>query len=94
MINKAIEILTGFHLRFPLKAGMSREELKVRLWPDLDSRLYGQILSTLLDQGKIVVQEKNLRLSAHQITLSPEEEEQKIKILQMYRPGRVSASKP
>ena len=71
LIDKAIEILTSFHLRFPLKAGMSREELKVRLWPDLDSRLYGQILSTLLDQGKIVVQEKNLRLSAHQITLSP-----------------------
>jgi len=84
LIDKAIEILTSFHLRFPLKAGMSREELKVRLWPDLDSRLYGQILSMLLDQGKIVVQEKNLRLSAHRITLSPQEEEQKTKILDIY----------
>ncbi|MCL6582816.1 MAG: selenocysteine-specific translation elongation factor [bacterium] len=81
LLSRAIDILTGFHRRFALKAGMSREELKARLQPDLDARLYNKILATLLEQGKIVIQEKTLRLSWHQVRLTPEEERQKAKIL-------------
>ncbi|MEW6380049.1 MAG: selenocysteine-specific translation elongation factor [bacterium] len=85
LVSAAIDTLTSFHQRFALKSGMSREELKVRLHPDLDSRLYARIISSLLEQGKIIVQEKTLSLSTHQIRLTPEEEKQKAKILDMCR---------
>ncbi len=84
LLKRGIEILTDFHHRFPLKAGMSKEELKARLCLDLDPRLYNRILSALLEQKKIIIQEKNLRLFSHKIRLTPEEEKQKSKILSIY----------
>jgi len=85
LLKKGIDILADFHERFPLKAGMSKEELKARILPDLDQRLYHQILSALLEQKKIILYGKNVCLFSHQIRLTLEEEEHKRKILTIYR---------
>lgn len=84
LLDKALNLLSDFHGRFPLKAGMSKEELKVRLSARLDGHLYTQMLNVLAEQGKIALQEKTISLASHTIILAPEEEKEKEKILRIY----------
>lgn len=82
--TELLEVLTEFHRQFPLKAGMVKEELRKKLPQDLSSPLFQQILDDLVANGHIAVEQKLVRISDHQIHLTPAQEEVKQQLERLY----------
>ncbi|HSB21056.1 MAG TPA: SelB C-terminal domain-containing protein, partial [Anaeromyxobacteraceae bacterium] len=57
--------LEAFHRHKPLAAGMGREELRGRLPPVVDPRLYQRLLSQLAEKGGIAVEGDLVRAAGH-----------------------------
>jgi selenocysteine-specific elongation factor len=62
--------LEQFHAAQPLRAGMSREELRVRA-ANADERVFAHVLGALEDEGLVRVERDKVRLAAHALRLSP-----------------------
>mgnify|MGYP006294797581 CR=1 FL=1 len=84
LIRQVSEFLAGYHQTNPLKPGMSKEELKSKLPPFLESKLYNLILNQMLKSEKIVQEGKIIRLASHRITLGTDQADMKQKILDAY----------
>jgi selenocysteine-specific elongation factor len=67
------ELLAGFHAREPLKAGLPREELRVRLLPGGPVELFRAVLEDLSASGSVRLTRDVVALAAHRIELTPEE---------------------
>lgn len=63
MQARALALLAAFHAREPLKEGISLEELKRRLWAELDPKLYARLTQALIERGKVERVEELLRLA-------------------------------
>jgi selenocysteine-specific elongation factor len=57
--------LAAFHRQKPLAAGMGREELRGRLPPIVDPRLYQRLLSQLAEKGSIAIEGDLVRAAGH-----------------------------
>lgn len=66
--------LSDYHQRFPLKTGMSKEELAAQLPKPVDGKLYNFVLRELSEEEAIVQQLEWVRLASHKIDLTKEEE--------------------
>ncbi len=77
-----VGILRAFHKKNPLKAGMSKEELRNQL--KIDARIFNFILAGLKD---IVVEKDLVRLGEFKIALSSSEEGYSTKILVLLEKG-------
>jgi selenocysteine-specific elongation factor len=75
--------LEAFHKKFPLKPGMSKEELRSKV-SMISDRTYSFMIETLLSQKLIVVEKDQIRLSSHRVQLGKEQEELKEKIEKEY----------
>jgi selenocysteine-specific elongation factor len=64
--------LEQFHGAHPLRAGMSREELRGRT--AADERLFAHLLATLETQGLVKAERDKVRLAAHTVQLRPEQQ--------------------
>ncbi len=62
--------LEQFHRAQPLRAGMSREELRVRA-AHADERVFAHVLGALDGEGRVRVDRDKVRLAAHELRLSP-----------------------
>jgi selenocysteine-specific elongation factor len=60
--------LREFHQRFPMKAGLAKEELRTKLPEEMDVRLYQTLLNHLMQSQAIVVEKDKLRLSGHRVS--------------------------
>jgi selenocysteine-specific elongation factor len=69
--EKALQTVMAFHQGFPLRRGLSREELKSRL--GLSPRVYNSVLRKLSMEGVLVQQEALVALPSHTISFSPEQ---------------------
>ncbi len=56
----------SFHATKPLAAGISREELRGRLPPVTDPRLFARLLAQLAERGELVLEGDHVRAPAHQ----------------------------
>ena len=65
--------LEQFHRAFPLRPGMSREELRGR-GGAADERVFGHLLDTLAAEGLLRADRDKVRLAAHEVRLSPEQQ--------------------
>jgi len=65
---EALEALAAFHAREPLKAGMSKEELRTRLG-GLEERVFLHLLDRFATAGDIAVEKDKVRQSSHQVRL-------------------------
>jgi len=65
--------LEQFHRTFPLRPGMSREELRGRAGA-ADERVFGHLLETLAAEGVVRSERDKVRLAAHEVRLSPEQQ--------------------
>lgn len=66
-------VLTAYHQEFPLRRGMSREELRTRL--GLDARLFGRVLGMLLARGAVAEDGPVLvRLPTHEVVFTAEQQ--------------------
>jgi len=69
----ALAELTTFHRASPLKPGMSREELRGRAGA-ADERVFGFLLASLDAEGAVKTDRDKVRLAAHEVRLSPEQQ--------------------
>jgi selenocysteine-specific elongation factor len=65
-----IRIITDYHQNNPLKAGISKEELKVSLEKAVPPKLFNIVLGSLNKKGTIVSDKDNVRLAKHQVELA------------------------
>ena len=77
--------LEAFHEANPLKAGMSKEELKSKLPATMDPKLFNLLLVQMIKDEAIVQEENIVRLAAHSISLGVDQADLRDKILETYR---------
>jgi selenocysteine-specific elongation factor len=65
--------LGQFHRSFPLRPGMSREELRGRSGAP-DERVFGHLVSGLEAEGVVRTDRDKIRLASHDVRLSPEQQ--------------------
>lgn len=78
-----LSLLRGYHQRYPLRAGMPREELKSRL--GLSARAFNQAITRAASRGAVVQTEKALSLSEHRVILSPAQQRQVDSLLRLFQ---------
>ncbi|MBX6422184.1 selenocysteine-specific translation elongation factor [Thermosulfurimonas sp. F29] len=83
--EEILRALAGFHERFPLKPGLTKEELRARVSDRASSRIFEAALSELLAAGRISAEREFLRLSTHRPVLPEEAEALKREIEEIFR---------
>jgi len=68
--DAALAALADFHAREPLRAGMSKEELRTRLG-SLDERVFLALLDRFAAAGVLVVERDKVRRADHAVRLTP-----------------------
>ncbi|MEW6375520.1 MAG: selenocysteine-specific translation elongation factor [Thermodesulfobacteriota bacterium] len=64
----ALKQLREFHQRFPMKSGLAKEELRRKLPPELEVRLFQTLLSDLIESKEVILERDKLRVPEHQIS--------------------------
>ncbi len=68
LAGKAVDLVRGYHNRYPTRPGIPRVELGKKLALKVHSQA---ILEKLIEQGVVVEEGLNIRLSGHQVQLTP-----------------------
>ena len=71
--QRMLAILESFHQQNPLKPGLSKEELRTRLYPGLELKFFQAVLADLIKKKKIVQDGGDVRLVGHQVSLQADE---------------------
>lgn len=77
--------LSAYHEKHPLKPGMSKEELKSKLPPDVDNKLYLLALQQLQKNEFITQEEDIVRLADHRVALGVDQRALREKLLSVYQ---------
>lgn len=72
--KKIMDILKGFHEINRLKWGISKEELKARVSPEIDPRFYNMLLEDMEKSGSILLQKETCALASHKVSISSEDQ--------------------
>jgi selenocysteine-specific elongation factor len=86
LIDHMLEQLKNFHTKFPLKGGISKEELKSRSLITED-KIFLKLLQELERKGKIVVEGEKVRSAQHSVRLEGKLEKLKYNIEREYSAG-------
>ncbi|MCK5340775.1 MAG: selenocysteine-specific translation elongation factor [Desulfobulbaceae bacterium] len=81
------EILVVFHQQNPMQPGLSKEELRSRLFRGLDQRLFQFALHDLSKQGVIATEGAVIRMAGHEISFAADEESLRKDIEALYKKG-------
>jgi selenocysteine-specific elongation factor len=84
LIASILEQLESYHKKFPLNKGMLKEELKSKLPPLVDARLFNHLLNDLINASHITIEKENLWLTKHQPSLKDSQILLKDRIAQIY----------
>jgi len=66
LASRLVAAVDAFHRTHPLAAGMGREELRGRLPPVTDARLFQRLLAQLGERGELVVEGDHVRRKGHE----------------------------
>ena len=66
--DMALTQLGEFHQRSPMKSGLAKEELRTKLPPEVDVKLFQILINDLIQSKEVVLEKDKLRLPAHQIS--------------------------
>ncbi len=83
--DEVLERLARFHQKFPLRPGLSKEDLRHRLPSGLEVRVFETLLKELEQEGKIARDKELIRLATHRIVLADELEKLKKNIEEAFR---------
>ncbi len=83
-------LLTAYHRKNPLKPGLSKEELRRQLPPQMEVRLFNYLLADMVNARQIVLEKDLVRLAAHKVTLAVDQEDLINRLAALYRQGRLS----
>ncbi|MBI5967888.1 MAG: selenocysteine-specific translation elongation factor [Deltaproteobacteria bacterium] len=84
-----LDYLREFHQKNPLQPGAMKEELKTKLPPQVDARLFNHLLSTLMEEKKIAAEKETVRLISHTISLREEEKDLRKRIVLLYAKAKL-----
>jgi selenocysteine-specific elongation factor len=87
--EEIMTILTNYHHDFPLKVGLSKEELRSRTSGSGNQKLFNYIVSQLISEDAIAQEKEALRLREHTVTLAQDQEEVRHQIEKIYLRGRL-----
>ena len=65
LAKRLVDAVGAFHQARPLAAGISREELRGKLPPVTDPRLFARLLAGLADQGELLAEGDHVRAPSH-----------------------------
>lgn len=77
-------IIKEYHQKSPLEPGLPREELRKRLSKQLDPEVFRTIINQSVARGELSVERELIRLSTHQVELSPQEKAAKNHLAELY----------
>ena len=83
----ALEHLSAYHQKYPLKPGIPKEELKTTLPHGIDTKTYLLLLQSMSKSGEVAIEEDTLRLASHKVSLAADQETLRKKILDAYDSG-------
>jgi selenocysteine-specific elongation factor len=81
--ERLFALLGEYHVRFPLRSGMPKEELKSQL--RLEGRVLNDVLAWAEGDGSLVVQGALVRRAEHRLRFSPEQQAQVDHLLRVLR---------
>ncbi len=76
--------LKEFHQRTPLAAGMGREELREKLFAHTHADIFRAVIAQLAERNEVAAEKDLLRLAAHKVALSVEEQAAKDHLAKIY----------
>jgi selenocysteine-specific elongation factor len=82
--------LGDYHQRHPLKAGMPKEELKSKLPPVVDNKLFTMVLNLLNKSKQLVQQEDLVHLADHQVSMGVDQETLSRQILDVFHKNGIT----
>ncbi|MGC9977106.1 MAG: SelB C-terminal domain-containing protein [Syntrophales bacterium] len=82
--GKILMEMRAYHGRYPLKEGISKEELRSTAGQFIRPRLFNMAVRDMEKGGDIVAERDNIRLSGHHVDLKGELEDLRSKIAQTY----------
>ena len=77
-------LLKDFHSRQPLESGMSREEVREKIFANLSPDIFRAVIIQLSDRNELVAEKDLLRLAAHRVALSADEQAAKDHLAEIY----------
>ncbi len=83
--HETISLLTRFHEQNPLQKGLSREELRKRVFDDLPQEVFRFLLDRMAERRKISLQEESVSIYGREVQLSPKEDALRVKIDEFFR---------
>jgi selenocysteine-specific elongation factor len=66
--ERVLNQLGEFHQRLPMKSGLSKEELRTKLPPEVDVKLFQILMNELIQLKEVVLEKDKMRLPTHQIS--------------------------
>lgn len=88
------KLLTGFHTSNPLKAGLSKEEIKTKLFgKNIKQKTYDELLQLLNERKVISIHGGYVSLYNYEIKYTKEQEKLKVRILKAYSEARYQPPK-
>ncbi len=82
--KETLDYLSNYHKSNPLKAGMSKEELRSKFPFALGTKLFSLILNRMIKDKVIVQEENSVRLSSHTVSLKVDQADIRTKMLDAY----------
>jgi len=86
----ASDCLAQYHQVNPLKAGMSKEELKSKLPLSVGAKLFNLMLVQMVKKNSIVQEEDTVRLAGHKVSLQVDQADVSQKIIDIYRENKLT----
>ena len=83
--GEIVENLGVYHEANPLKAGMSKEELKSKLPPTLSTRLFNLSVNQMVKENRVILEDDMIHLVEHTISLGVDQVDVKNQISDVYR---------
>jgi selenocysteine-specific elongation factor len=89
----ALGVLEQFHASFPLRPGMSREELRGRAGAP-DERVFAHLVAGLESEGVVRTDRDKIRLASHDVRLSPDQQKTVDRLEQDYLASAAAPPSP
>ncbi|MBI4619884.1 MAG: selenocysteine-specific translation elongation factor [Desulfobacterales bacterium] len=85
-----IDQIKGYHIAYPMKEGISKEELKTKLPKNVNAKLFNKAIVELTKLDKITGVKDKFRLSDYSISLKGSQKEIQEKIVDIYSKEKLS----
>ncbi len=92
--REVADYLEGFHRQYPLRRGVPREELRRRLLPRVDTRLFGEMLAHLQEDGVVDLYQDKVSRAGRTPELGPQHDAARDTLEKAYREGRFTPPTP